>query len=723
MKKKILQLLIILVVFLSINVNAQWKQLDFTGGTTKGIVLLNDTLFVLSASGIYRSSDLGFNWTEVNNKEIIEKIDTLNSYQFFGEGNIFTCNNKLYFSKLNRLLYSTDYGNSWNRLYPPNSTLGTRYYSIKDSLFAYTFDSLILYKLINNQWEIVIKNKRGSDLFQTEPNNIFSYDFTRLNFPLERSNNGVVYSQVFTKGLPIYDSVLVDLNYEYRYNLSAFGGNSEFLFLAVNDTKVFYKSTNDLFNIKNPWTLISTTIPKQISDIYKITFIDSMLYVNFKGKDQKFYCYKSNNFGKNWEISTTCDYLPELIINNNYYRTSYNGVSFSSDKGITWSTLKKNIKAVDISFIKSNKHRLFTYDNSNNHFLISDDKGESWNIPLGIDSNTYTFPGGLIFTDSILIVNCNSKYYKSYDNGSTWEMFNLTINSEPVVDVYPTKFNGFLLFTYNKINKAYRVFSSINLVNFNEKTDKFPFNPEYLTSLVSDSNFIYITDRTSNVLYKSNDLTNWIKESIPNKNSQNYIYSFYEFNNKIIACTYSGVFAEDFKFYVKNNNNWIELPYTGLGDRRRPQPIIHSNGVYFTTDRWTNNIYHSRDMQNWYLIDPTGLNSDVYIYESGLAAMDSIVYIGTRNYGLFKSSIIVSSINSIKSNTTINVYPNPAINTIKVDGIFEVNSYYKIYSLQGNLVQQGVFENQINIEHLINGFYHISIEGEKSVSHSNFIKQ
>ena len=116
--------------------------------------------------------------------------------------------------------------------------------------------------------------------------------------------------------------------------------------MAVNDTKVFYKSTNDLFNIKNPWTLISTTIPKQISDIYKITFIDSMLYVNFKGKDQKFYCYKSNDFGKHWEISTTCDYLPELIINNNYYRTSYNGVSFSSDKGITWSTLKKNIKAV-----------------------------------------------------------------------------------------------------------------------------------------------------------------------------------------------------------------------------------------------------------------------------------------------------------------------------------------------------------------------------------------
>ena len=204
MKKKFLLLLIILVVFLSINVNAQWKQLDFTGGTTKRIVLLNDSLFVLSASGIYRSSDLGFNWTEVNNKEIIEKIDTLNSYQFFGEGNIFTCNNKLYFSKLNRLVYSTDYGNSWNRLYPPNSTLGTTYYSIKDSLFAYTFDSLILYKLINNQWEIVLKNKRGSDLFQTEPNNIFSYDYTRLNFPLLRSNNGVVYSEVFTKGLPIH---------------------------------------------------------------------------------------------------------------------------------------------------------------------------------------------------------------------------------------------------------------------------------------------------------------------------------------------------------------------------------------------------------------------------------------------------------------------------------------------------------------------------------------
>lgn len=82
---------------------------------------------------------------------------------------------------------------------------------------------------------------------------------------------------------------------------------------------------------------------------------------------------------------------------------------------------------------------------------------------------------------------------------------------------------------------------------------------------------------------------------------------------------------------------------------------------------------------------------------------------------------IPTSISNINYNH-FNIYPNPAENVVYVDGDFKINSFYKIYNFQGKLVQSGELTNQINIEYLNEGLYHVQIENENSVLHSTFVK-
>jgi len=60
------------------------------------------------------------------------------------------------------------------------------------------------------------------------------------------------------------------------------------------------------------------------------------------------------------------------------------------------------------------------------------------------------------------------------------------------------------------------------------------------------------------------------------------------------------------------------------------------------------------------------------------------------------------------------LYPNPAQNSLFINGIIDQNSSYEIYDNIGQLVASGIVNNQINIAHLSSGFYIIKISNSDS---------
>ena len=63
---------------------------------------------------------------------------------------------------------------------------------------------------------------------------------------------------------------------------------------------------------------------------------------------------------------------------------------------------------------------------------------------------------------------------------------------------------------------------------------------------------------------------------------------------------------------------------------------------------------------------------------------------------------------------TLNLYPNPAVDIINISGLKQFVNY-KIYSLDGRLVQNGEVLDQINIETLETGHYGVVIENSSQV--------
>ena len=69
-----------------------------------------------------------------------------------------------------------------------------------------------------------------------------------------------------------------------------------------------------------------------------------------------------------------------------------------------------------------------------------------------------------------------------------------------------------------------------------------------------------------------------------------------------------------------------------------------------------------------------------------------------------------------QSNTIskINLYPNPVTDLITVEGVFEVNSHYRIFDALGREVKKGLIKSEnstsINVSNLSKGTYYINID-------------
>jgi hypothetical protein len=98
--------------------------------------------------------------------------------------------------------------------------------------------------------------------------------------------------------------------------------------------------------------------------------------------------------------------------------------------------------------------------------------------------------------------------------------------------------------------------------------------------------------------------------------------------------------------------------------------------------------------------------------------VDTVFYIAAENGFVYKSAMI--PVNGVEENALqINVYPNPASETVHIEGI-EADEV-RIYNGLGQMVKTVQYANEINVSDLPEGIYLMRITTTDGKSHTNRI--
>lgn len=96
---------------------------------------------------------------------------------------------------------------------------------------------------------------------------------------------------------------------------------------------------------------------------------------------------------------------------------------------------------------------------------------------------------------------------------------------------------------------------------------------------------------------------------------------------------------------------------------------------------------------------------------------------GTSSYGQvedYSLNIGQLAVTDVKKNN-INVYPNPAVDFINISNVSS-KTKFEIYSVGGQLVNQGTTDGKVNVSKLTKGVYILSLESKGEKSQTKFIK-
>ena len=88
---------------------------------------------------------------------------------------------------------------------------------------------------------------------------------------------------------------------------------------------------------------------------------------------------------------------------------------------------------------------------------------------------------------------------------------------------------------------------------------------------------------------------------------------------------------------------------------------------------------------------------------------DEIIYLEIDTVGLFDPPVI-NAITELNSSTHFSVYPNPAKNTLTIDGDYTSATIYNVF---GKVVLTTDYQNTIDVTDLSNGVYFININTNK----------
>ncbi|MCC6722705.1 MAG: T9SS type A sorting domain-containing protein [Bacteroidia bacterium] len=161
-----------------------------------------------------------------------------------------------------------------------------------------------------------------------------------------------------------------------------------------------------------------------------------------------------------------------------------------------------------------------------------------------------------------------------------------------------------------------------------------------------------------------------------------------------------------------NSNNRINITY---GDFIIERPDLCFEGFGGLRPS-VNYIDENDSIFSWFVFgDPKAPSIDT----TSDTAFASLPEIGRTITIDFNKTNFIKSKKSVK----ISVYPNPAFESIKIEGLKKSDFEYNIIALNGKSVKKGnTLENSINIGDLKSGNYLIKIKENNNIYYSKFIK-
>lgn len=374
-----------------------------------------------------------------------------------------------------------------------------------------------------------------------------------------------------------------------------------------------------------------------------------------------------------------------------------------------WDTLKKPNVNYFVSYVTNHNNSLYCGGGDGVYKF----NGTSWDdLTNGTFQNSSNTNVEIIFAGTIMYSRSTvSGLYKSTDNGSTWEMDTVGLpsmgsyNNEPWSLFYDGE-NIFLSLGYSSYGFYRKQLSDNSWTKISE--------------IGNSSSIVWGVTKLGSNLYaiatdgcweSSNSGLTWNKKTSTNLPQIYAQWHITNAGNTVIAHNSALYFGSDNGLFksIDNGDSWTRIDngfqtfYGSVGIA-----ALYSDGTnLFASTRNTNNAYKSTDDGNTWTDLSYGLAGKI----SSFTVLNNKLYatIGTEKNVFFYN--LGSSFTEQNDLININIYPNPAENSLFIDGInHNDNLNIEILSIDGKqILSQRLKENSINIEKLSSGIYFVKI--------------
>ncbi|MFA4852248.1 MAG: T9SS type A sorting domain-containing protein [Bacteroidales bacterium] len=486
-------------IYRSTNNGSTWQNVSNVSINTTTImsVFIYDSTHIFigpESKGLYLSTDNGITWTQQNSG--IPTQCTITS--------IVKCNTYLIASGQNGYIYkSADNGISWT-----SASQGNQFNLISagNTVYGYDYNGVFLSTDYGTTWSSISSGLSSQDIrcLYVEGNNIYASILggvylssdNGLNWTLLGTNNapciGNSYSIItFNSNLLVgtycgvllstnngVDWVSVDQGFSNLY-VSTIASSGASIFVGTDSKGIFESSDNgqtwvprntglnDLgitsivfkgsrmfagtfggevymsTNFGSSWVSTSNGLPQYEYSIYSLAASSTKLFAAMYLDG----LYVSGNNGASWtqKLLATCDAVV-VYGNNVYVGTEGNGVLYSPDNGVTWSSLGLTNAWVSDIVVSNNN----IYAGSDGGIYRSSDNGATWEqLTNGLGGSTelttIAAVGPNVFTGG----GYSTGIFFSPDNGQNWSAQNIGLTSINIIqmriigtDVYASTYNS-----------------------------------------------------------------------------------------------------------------------------------------------------------------------------------------------------------------------------------------------------------------------------------------
>ena len=175
--------------------------------------------------------------------------------------------------------------------------------------------------------------------------------------------------------------------------------------------------------------------------------------------------------------------------------------------------------------------------------------------------------------------------------------------------------------------------------------------------------------------------------------------------------------GEDFWLRFYNGSTWTTVAIWASGSE-------FNNGTFYTSTVTLDASQYNFAANSGFRFqcDASANNDLIYI--------DAVTITGIVGSGPIVNNTVALGLNTSHAGTSDNisneliVYPNPVVNTLRINPAYNINASYRIIDLNGKQILGGkMLNNSVNVSSLRSGVYFIELSDEEETFLQKFIKQ